>query len=100
MIDVALRYGYDSPDSFARAFCKFHGITPSQARSEGAKLKSFSQLSFRITLEGGTMMNYRIEKKPAMTLTGFKKRFEGTPLDRRDRSCDKGSFVFPSLLII
>ena len=39
VIDVALRYGYDSPDSFAKAFCKFHGITPSQARSEGAKLK-------------------------------------------------------------
>lgn len=85
VIDVALRYGYDSPDSFARAFCKFHGIAPSQARSEGAKLKSFSRLSFRITLEGGTMMNYRIEKKPAMTLTGFKKRFEGTPLDRKDQ---------------
>ncbi|MBR6571935.1 MAG: helix-turn-helix domain-containing protein, partial [Clostridia bacterium] len=85
VIDVALKYGYDSPDSFAKAFCKFHGITPSQARSEGTKLKSFSRLSFKITLEGGTTMNYRIEKKPAMTLTGFKKRFEGTPLDRKNQ---------------
>lgn len=85
VIDVALRYGYDSPDSFAKAFHKFHGITPSQARSEGAKLKSFSRLSFRITLEGGTMMNYRIEKKPAMTLTGFKKHFDGTPLERKQQ---------------
>jgi len=85
VIDVALRYGYDSPDSFAKAFHKFHGITPSQARGEGAKLKSFSRLSFKITLEGGTMMNYRIEKKPAMTLTGFRKRFEGNPLDRKQQ---------------
>jgi len=85
VIDVALRYGYDSPDSFAKAFHKFHGITPSQARSEGTKLKSFSRLSFKIILEGGTMMNYRIEKKEAMTLTGFKRHFEGTPLNRQQQ---------------
>ena len=85
VIDVALRYGYDSPDSFAKAFQKFHGITPSQARSKGANLKSFSRLSFRITLEGGTTMNYRIEKKEAMILTGFKQHFEGTPLDRKQQ---------------
>ena len=42
VIDIALRYGYDSPDSFAKAFQKFHGITPSEARKSGAKLKSFS----------------------------------------------------------
>ncbi|MBR5547424.1 MAG: AraC family transcriptional regulator [Clostridia bacterium] len=85
VIDVALRYGYDSPDSFAKAFQKFHGITPSQARSKGANLKSFSRLSFRITLEGGTTMNYRIEKKETMVLTGFKRHFEGTPLDRKQQ---------------
>lgn len=85
VIDIALRYGYDSPDSFAKAFQKFHGITPSQARSEGAKLKSFSRLSFRIMLEGGTTMNYRIEKREAMTLTGFRKHFDGTPLDRQQQ---------------
>ena len=31
------------------------------------------------------MMNYRIEKKPAMTLTGFKKHFDGTPLERKQQ---------------
>ena len=85
VIDVALRYGYDSPDSFAKAFQKFHGITPSQARSEGAKLRSFSRLSFKITLEGGARMSYRIEKKGNLTLTGFKKHFTGTPLDRKQQ---------------
>ena len=85
VIDVALRYGYDSPDSFSKAFQKFHGIAPSQARSKGAKLKSFSRLSFKIMLEGGTTMNYRIEKKPAITLTGFGTHFEGTPLDRKQQ---------------
>ena len=86
VIDVAMRYGYDSPDSFAKAFQKFHGITPSQARSEGANLKSFSRLSFKITLEGGSKMNYRIQRKEAMTLTGFKRHFAGSPLHRNRQS--------------
>ena len=81
VIDIALKYGYDSPDSFAKAFQKFHGITPSQARADGSRLKSFSRLSIKISLEGGSIMNYRIETKPQFTLLGYKKRFEGTPYD-------------------
>lgn len=79
VIDVAYKYGYDTPESFAKAFQKFHGITPSQARNDGAKLKSFSRLSIKILLEGGSIMNYRIEEKPAMLLTGYKRRFTGDP---------------------
>ena len=81
VIDIALKYGYDSPDSFAKAFQKFHGITPSQARADGSMLKSFSRLSIKISLEGGSIMIYRIETKPQFTLLGYKKRFEGTPYD-------------------
>lgn len=79
VIDIAAKYGYESPDSFARAFQKFHGIVPSQARGNGAMLKSFSRLSIKISLEGGSVMNYKIEKKPTMLLTGYKKRFTGDP---------------------
>ena len=68
VIDVALKYGYDSPDSFAKAFFKFHGITPSQARAEGSTLKSFSPLSIKISLEGGNTMDYRIEEKDAFNV--------------------------------
>ena len=81
VIDVALKYGYESPDSFAKAFQKFHGILPSQARSNGSNLKSFSRLVLKFSLEGGTTMNYKIETKPAITLIGYKKRFKGTPYD-------------------
>ena len=63
VIDIALKYGYDSPDSFTKAFQNFHGITPSQARADGMMLKSFSRLSIKISLEGGNTMNYRIEEK-------------------------------------
>lgn len=79
VIDVALKYGYDNPDSFARAFLRFHGIPPSQARREGAKLHSFSRLSLKLSLEGGSIMEYRIEEKPELLLTGYKRRFTGVP---------------------
>lgn len=82
VIDIAAKYGYESPDSFAKAFQKFHGITPSQARSGGAVLKNFSRLSLKITLEGGSIMNYKIVEREELVLTGFKRRFTGTPENR------------------
>ena len=82
VIDAALKYGYDSPDSFAKAFHKFHGITPSAAREPGAILHALPPLSIRISLEGGKIMRYRIEEKPQMILTGYKRRFEGVPGER------------------
>lgn len=77
VIDVALRYGYDSPESFSRAFTKFHGISPSQARAGSAGLRSFSRLSVKLILEGGTIMDYRIEKKQAFEVIAQKERIPG-----------------------
>lgn len=70
VIDIALKYGYESPDSFARAFARFHGITPSEARRKGAVLQAFSPLTVKIILEGGEKMKYRLEEKEAMTFIG------------------------------
>ena len=91
VIDVAMKYGYESPDSFAKAFQKFHGILPSQAKSCGSNLKSFSRLVLKFSLEGGKTLNYRIETKPALTLLGYKKRFNGTPYDEA-RQHQEGDF--------
>lgn len=86
VIDVALKYGYESPDSFAKAFQKFHGVKPSEAKNSGCKLKSFSRLNLKVSLKGGNEMNYRIEEKEAMILTGYKKRFTGVPYgEERER---------------
>lgn len=82
VIDVALKYGYESPDSFAKAFQKFHGILPSQAKNDGSNLKSFSRLVLKFSLEGGNSMDYRIEEKDEMILTGYKRRFVGVPGER------------------
>ena len=75
VIDAAVKYGYDSPDSFAKAFQKFHGITPSQAREPGALLRSFAPLHIKITMEGGSMLNYRIVEKAPFTIVGIRRRF-------------------------
>jgi len=82
IIDVAYKYGYETPESFAKAFQKFHGITPSQARGSGVKMRSFSRLSLKLTLEGGSVMNYRIEQKEPLVLFGYKAHFTGNPKDR------------------
>lgn len=75
IIDIALEFGYDSPDSFTRAFTKFHGISPSAAKQKGAKLKSFAPLRIKLTLEGGTMLEYKIVTKAAFTVMGKVKKF-------------------------
>ncbi len=65
VIDAALKYGYESPESFSRAFVKFHGITPSRAKKPGANLRLFSRLSVKLVMEGGFAMDYRIEERKA-----------------------------------
>ena len=93
VIDVALKYGYESPDSFAKAFKQFHGILPSQARNNGSNLKSFSRLVLKFSLEGGKAMNYRIEQKPEMILTGYKAHFKGVPYGENREKQEGNLFV-------
>lgn len=74
IIDIALKYGYETPESFSRAFTRFHGLAPSQAKQNSAILKSFSRLSVKLILNGGTTMDYRIESKDAFKLIVKKKK--------------------------
>lgn len=76
VLDTALRYGYDSPTSFNRAFKGVHGIPPSTARKDGASLKAFPRMSFKITVKGEAEMEYRIIKKDAFRIAGIKAKLE------------------------
>lgn len=58
--EIALKYGYDTSESFTKAFARFHGIAPKFARKESAKLVLFNPLVIKITVEGGKSMDYRI----------------------------------------
>ncbi|MBC9784066.1 AraC family transcriptional regulator [Heliobacterium chlorum] len=74
IIDIAVKYGYNSPDSFTRAFQSMHGITPSEAKSNGQVLKAYPRLSFHLSVKGAHELNYRIIEKNAFRLIGIKKR--------------------------
>ncbi|MDL2257746.1 AraC family transcriptional regulator [Eubacteriales bacterium OttesenSCG-928-K08] len=76
IIDIALKYGYDSPDSFTKAFTRFHGCTPTAVRKDGAGIKSFAPLSVKFILEGGYSMDYRIVEKDAFTVIGLQRTFK------------------------
>ena len=75
VLDIALKYGYESQDSFSRAFTKFHGVSPTAAKERGVHLKAFAPLQIKITLEGGSVMEYKIVEKPCFTVIGKARTF-------------------------
>ena len=70
VIDLALKYGYESQGAFARAFFAMHGVTPTEARVPDIPLQSFARISFAITISGGEKMEYRIVEEGAWTAFG------------------------------
>jgi AraC family transcriptional regulator len=70
VIDIALKYGYETPEAFSKAFRKVHGIAPSSARTPGVVLKAYPRLSFHISLRGGKDMEYKIIEKPVFKVFG------------------------------
>jgi AraC family transcriptional regulator len=75
VIDVALKYGYDSPEAFSRAFRQLHGVNPQAARGHGVTLAAFPRISFKIELKGDGDMDYKIIEKPAFDLVGTSHSF-------------------------
>ena len=75
IIDIAMKYGYDSPDSFTKAFTRFHGVTPTSVRKDAVLLKSFAPLKLKISLEGGYLMDYKIVRKEEFTVIANVKTF-------------------------
>lgn len=80
VLDAALKYGYESPESFTKAFAKFHGSTPRQAKGAGATLRLFEPLMIKITIGGGSMLEYRIEHKESMRFVVVKRAFDNETL--------------------
>src|SRR5699024_10512402 len=71
IIDMAMKYGYDSPDAFTRAFHHVHGITPSEARNNGHIIKSYPQMTFQLSVKGGHAMTNRIEEIDEFKIVGI-----------------------------
>lgn len=60
IIDIALKYGYNTHSSFTRAFQMIHGVTPSKVRTEGVTLMAYPPLTFQFILKGVEAMKYQI----------------------------------------
>lgn len=76
VVDISVKYGYDSPTAFNRAFKSVHGIAPSQAKENGVVLKAFPRISFKIMIKGDSEMDYRIEKREKFRIIGVSKPLE------------------------
>lgn len=77
IIDIGLKYGYASPTAFNRAFQGVHGVAPSAVKKEGAMMKVYPPIRFKMTITGVEEMNYRIEEKAAFRIVGL-----STPMDK------------------
>lgn len=70
IIDVAMKYGYDNPTSFSRAFTSFHGVKPSEVKKGSSSIKNSPRIQFNIQEINYTPMQYKIIEKDAITLFG------------------------------
>lgn len=71
VIDLSLRFGYESPEAFSRAFMKLHGVTPRSARDKGVVLKAYPRISFQISVKGAVEMDYCIKEKDSFEVFGL-----------------------------
>lgn len=114
VIDVALKYGYESPTAFNRAFQGIHGIAPSKAKKKGVTIKSYPPISFKLTAKGVIEMEFRIEKKEKIRVLGLaislsddmtkayneaeslwvKVLYEGSPTDANGSLMDYGTICY------
>jgi len=100
VIDLAMKFGYDSPVSFSRAFQALHGVTPTEARADGVTLKAYPKLSFQISIKGEKGMDYRIETKEAFQVFGIEGIFKldgsgispKTPSELWDKCHEDGAY--------
>lgn len=86
VIDAAYRYGFETPESFTKAFTRFHGATPTQIKQDHRKIKPFFPLKITISVQGGNTMEYAVEKLEGFQIIGFEKEIS---YDAGYRECPK-----------
>lgn len=98
IIDIALKYGYETAESFTKAFYRFHGINPSAARNNRKYLKNFAPLSIQVSIKGGfNMMRKIIPNVPVINYDGNNSAFFiillETVLKSIGKECDKSKLI-------
>lgn len=93
VIDAALKYGYESPEAFVKAFQRLHGVTPSAAKKRDMKLKAFSRISFHIEIKGECELNYRLVEELESTVIGKSIVIHADPYKEIPRSAIKSGMT-------
>lgn len=75
VIDLAYKYSYDTPESFTKAFSRFHGVSPKQMQGDAKKIKTFLPLRINISVKGGNDMDYVVEKMEGIKVIGYERSF-------------------------
>lgn len=75
IIDLACKYGYDTPESFTKAFSRFHGLSPMQLKAQPYQIRIFLPLTIEIAIKGGNKMDYIVEKMESFKVIGFERTF-------------------------
>lgn len=75
VIDLAYKYGYETPEAFSKAFRRQHGVTPTEARKYTRKLKSYNRLVVQVNLKGAEPMQYKIVEREGFQVVGVKREF-------------------------
>lgn len=86
VIDVACRYGFETPESFTKAFSRFHGATPTQVRADNRRIKPFFPLKITLTVQGGDAVEYTVERMESFQVVGFQREIS---FDEGYRECPR-----------
>ena len=75
ILDIALKYGFESHEAFSRAFKNFHGVVPKMAKTDGNEFKNFSKANLDIEVNANNILSYRIESKDIIKISAFFRKF-------------------------
>ena len=103
--DIALKYGYETPESFTKAFTRFHGVSPKIARDDSAKLILFNPFVIKLTLDGGKIMDYRITQTKQQKFIALVRSFKNEIINEEDNNevpsfwaeCNEKNLINPLL---
>lgn len=75
ILDIALKYGFESHEAFSRAFKNFHGVVPKMAKTDGNEFKNFSRADLEFEVNTNNILNYRIETRDTIKVLAFIRQF-------------------------
>lgn len=69
--ELALKYGYENPASFSRAFKSFHGISPTEVLKGNQKIKIYTKVGLDFCVSGGAEIEYKIISDTDFYVVGY-----------------------------